>query len=193
MSKKEIILLIDVIFWGAQYMVKNIITLFLSLVLIILLVANRASALKDMGYDSYYYDCENRFLKAIGIENLKNNFTNEFDILNSSTEKNKMLIKENRDFNKKIKLRLEQIKSVLGSDTWKEIIGYKNQINEKKISIRTEIIELIDAQGKILELSNYSDKSLLDFMNVMIEAQNLKRDSIEFEKTYLDKINDLIA
>lgn len=174
-------------------MVRNIITLILSLVLIVFLATNKVSALKDRGYDSYYYESENRFLKTIGIDKLRDNFVEKFDLLDASTEKNKILIRENKDLNRKIKLKLEQSKSSLGSDIWKEIRGYKNKINDKKISTYTEVNELIDAQRKILELSNYSDESLSDFMNVLIDAQGLKRDSIEFEKTYLHKIHDLIV
>lgn len=61
-----------------------------------------------------------------------------------------------------------------------------------KISTREKVKDLIDKQKEYLQSSNYSDESIEEFINVLISAQELKRESIEFEKNYLHKINDLI-
>ena len=61
-----------------------------------------------------------------------------------------------------------------------------------KISTREKVKDLIDKQKEYLQNSNYSDESIEEFINVLISAQELKRESIEFEKNYLHKINDLI-
>ena len=74
----------------------------------------------------------------------------------------------------------------------RESVTLRNEINDNKISTRNRIKQLINDQKQILELENYSDESLSEFINVLINAQKLKRESIEFEKIHLNKINDLI-
>ncbi len=174
-------------------MVKNFITLFLSLLLIIVFATNKVSALKERTHDRYYYESENRVLNDIGIDKLRTNFIEKFDILDNVSAKNKILIMENKDLNKQIKMKLEENKHTLSSDIWKEIRGYKNKINDKKIKAYEEVKELISAQKKIVEECNYSDKSLDDFITILINAQKIKRESIEFEKDHLFKINELIV
>ncbi len=43
------------------------------------------------------------FLNSIGIDKLRNNFVDKFIILDADTEKNNILIRENRELNNKIK------------------------------------------------------------------------------------------
>lgn len=172
-------------------MVKNIVMLCVSLLLLIFLVTNKVSALRD-NTQEHYADGEMYFLNSIGIDKLRNNFEDKFIILDADTEKNNILIRENRELNNKIKKRLDEIKVEIGNNIWKEIRGYKNEINDNKISTRNRIKQLINDQKQILELENYSDESLSEFINVLIDAQKLKRESIEFEKIYLNKISDLI-
>ena len=119
-------------------------------------------------------------------------FCDKFKIFDANREENKNLIKANRELNKEIKEKLKENKSNLSQDTWKEIRSYKNEINDMKISTREKVKDLIDKQKEYLQNSNYSDESIEEFINVLISAQELKRESIEFEKNYLHKINDLI-
>ena len=172
-------------------MVKNIVMLCVSLLLLMFLVSNKVSALKD-NTQEYCVDSEMYFLNSIGIDKLRNNFVDKFIILDADTEKNNILIRENRELKNKIKKRLDEIKVEIGNNIWKEIRNYKNEINDNKISTRNRIKQLINDQKQILELENYSDESLSEFINVLINAQKLKRESIEFEKIHLNKINDLI-
>ncbi|EIA25718.1 hypothetical protein SFB3_076G0 [Candidatus Arthromitus sp. SFB-3] len=48
-------------------------------------------------------------------------------ILDADTEKNNILIRENRELNNKIKKRLDEIKVEIGNNIWKEIRNYKNE------------------------------------------------------------------
>ena len=117
-------------------MVKNIVMLCVSLLLLMFLVSNKVSALKDNTQEYCVDDFENFEKTAIKSKEFK--------------------------------------------------------INDNKISTRNRIKQLINDQKQILELENYSDESLSEFINVLINAQKLKRESIEFEKIHLNKINDLI-
>lgn len=174
-------------------MVKNIIALILSFMFIIFIASYRVSALRDKeSYEYACYETENSFLNNIGLDKLRSKFFYKFKIFDANREENKNLIKANRELNKEIKEKLKENKSNLSQDTWKEIRSYKNEINDMKISTREKVKDLIDKQKEYLQNSNYSDESIEEFINVLISAQELKRESIEFEKNYLHKINDLI-
>ena len=174
-------------------MVKNIIALILSFMFIIFIASDRVSALRDKeSYEYARYETENSFLNNIGLDKLRSKFFDKFKIFDANRGENKNLIKANRELNKEIKEKLKENKSNLSQDTWKEIRSYKNEINDMKISTREKVKDLIDKQKEYLQNSNYSDESIEEFINVLISAQELKRESIEFEKNYLHKINDLI-
>ncbi|BAK80883.1 hypothetical protein [Candidatus Arthromitus sp. SFB-rat-Yit] len=172
-------------------MVKNMVMLCVSLLLLVFLITNKVSALKDPTQE-YYNDSGIYFLNSISIDKLRDNFVDKFVVLDADTEKNNILIKENKELNNRIKKRLDEIKVDIGNNIWKEIRGYKNEINDKKISTRNKIKQLINDQKRILENENYSDESLSRFINILIDTQKLRRESIEFEKIHLNKINALI-
>lgn len=174
-------------------MVKNIIALVLSFVFIIFVATYRVSALRDRESHEYAtYETENSFLNNIGLDKLRAKFCDKFKIFDESREENRNLIRENRDLNREIKDKLRESKNNISNDTWKEIRSYKNEINDNKISTREKVKSLIDKQKENLQSENYSDDSIEEFINVLINAQKLKKESIEFEKDYLHKINDLI-
>ena len=100
-------------------MVKNIVMLCVSLLLLMFLVSNKVSALKD-NTQEYCVDSEMYFLNSIGIDKLRNNFVDKFIILDADTEKNNILIRENRELNNKIKKPINEyvkksISTVLGA------------------------------------------------------------------------------
>lgn len=175
-------------------MVKNIITLIVSLCLIIFFASYRVSALREkhINYNYSAYDVENGFLNNIGVDKLRSKFEYKFKIFDDHRIENQNLIKLNYEFNKEIKEKLQQNKESISHEQWKEIRHYKNEINDMKISTIEKLKQLIDDQRENLRNANYSDQALENFVNVLINAQQLKRKSIDFEKTYLQKINDLI-
>lgn len=177
-----------------HYMVKNIITLIVSLCLIIFFASYRVSALREkhINYNYSAYDVENGFLNNIGVDKLRSKFEYKFKIFDDHRIENQNLIKLNYEFNKEIKEKLQQNKESISHEQWKEIRHYKNEINDMKISTIEKLKQLIDDQRENLRNANYSDQALENFVNVLINAQQLKRKSIDFEKTHLQKINDLI-
>lgn len=174
-------------------MVKNIIALILTFTFIIFVATYRVSALRDReSYEYATYETENSFLNNIGLDKLRSKFCEKFKVFDESREENKSLIRKNRDLNREIKDKLKENKGNISQDIWKEIRTYKNEINDMKISTRERVKNLIDKQKENLQSENYSDDSIEEFINVLINAQKLKKESIEFEKDYLHKINDLI-
>lgn len=174
-------------------MIKNIIALFLSLMVIVFVASDKVLALRDNKFHTYSsYDIENSFLNNIGVEKLRVKFLDKFTLFDENREENKNLMKMNRDLNNEIKERLNENKSNLSQDTWKEIRNYKNEINDMKMSTRDKVRDLIDKQKQNLKDSNYSDESMEKFVDVLIDIQKMKRESIEFEQNYLNKISDLI-
>lgn len=172
-------------------MVKNMLMLCVSLLLLVFLITNKVSALKDPTRE-YANDSGMYFLNSIDIDKLRDNFVDKFVVLDADTEKNNILVRENKELNDRIKKRLNEIKVDIGNNIWKEIRGYKSEINDKKISTRNKIKQLINAQKRVLENENYSDESISRFISILIDTQKLRRESIEFEKVHLNKINDLI-
>lgn len=194
MSTNEIILKKITSVGGiTQFMIKNIIALFLTFVIIVSLASSKVLALRGMGHHDYgIYESEHNFLNNIGLEKLRSKFFEKFKLFDDSREENKNLIKKNRELNKEIKDKLTQNKGSISNDIWKEIRKYKNEINDNKISTRDQVRDLIDKQKEYLQSENYSDESIEEFINVLISVQKLKKQSIEFEESYLHKINDLI-
>ncbi len=174
-------------------MVKNILMLFFVLLLAFFITKNNVSAMRDKEYIEFTScDAESNFLDSIGLDKLRNKFFDKFKLFDEKKEENRSILITNRELNREIKEKLKENKSVISQEIWKEIRNYKNEINDVKISTREKVKVLIDNQKNYLRESNYSDESIEDFINVLINAQNLKRDSMEFEKKYLHKINDLI-
>ena len=164
-------------------MIKNIVSLILSLTLIISMTSYKVLALKNREfYEFAYYDSENDFLNKIGIDQLRDKFFEKFKIFDEDREKNKFLMEENKDLNREIKCKLKESKGNISQETWKEIRTYKNEINDMKISTKEKVKEIIEKQKEFLQNSNYSDESIENFINVLISVQKLKRESIEFEQ-----------
>lgn len=174
-------------------MVKNFIMLLFVLLFAFFITKNNVSAMRDKEYNEFTScDAESNFLDIIGLDKLKNKFFDKFKLFDEKKEENRSMLIKNRELNKEIKEKLRENKSIISQEIWKEIRNYKNEINEMKISTREKVKILIDKQKKYLQEANYSDESIEDFINVLINTQNLKRDSMEFEKNCLHKINDLI-
>lgn len=174
-------------------MLRNIIALVLSLVLIISIISSKVFAMKDMKLVEYvFYDIERNFLNNVGIDKIKDKFNDKFKIFDANREENITLVMANKELNRMIKDKLKEAKDKISQEVWKEIRAYKNLINEMKISTGEKVKDLIDAQKENLHVSNYSEESIENFINALIKAQKLKRESIEFEKNYLHKIDNLI-
>lgn len=191
MSMDEIILK-TLLHTRRHFMIKNIIALFLTFALLITIASSKVLALKGHDHFDHVYESEQTFLNNIGLDKLRSKYFDKFKLFDESRDENKKLIKRNRELNREIKDKLHQNKSNISNDTWKEIRKYKNEINDNKISTREQVRELIDKQKEHLQNQNYSDESIEEFINVLIDAQQLKKQSIEFEESYLHKINDLI-
>ena len=174
-------------------MIKNIIALFLSLMVIVFIASNRVFALRDNEFCTYSScDIENSFLNSIGVDKLRVKFFDKFILFDENREENENLMKINRELNSEIKERLKENKSNLSQDIWKEIRTYKNEINDMKMLTHDKVKDLISKHKQSLKDSNYSDESMGEFVDVLIDIQKMKRESIEFEQNYLHKISDLI-
>lgn len=174
-------------------MIKNFLMLLSVLLFVFFVTRNNVSAMKDKLSNelSYFYE-EVSFLNSIDVDKLKDKFFEEFKIFNMKKEENENLLVENIKLNREIKEKLEAKKENVSHEVWKEIRNYKSKINNMKISTREKVKNLIQEQKYFLRKYNYDDAHLVNFINVLINAQNLNRDSIVFEKNYLHKINDLI-
>ena len=182
-----------VIFRRVINMIKNFLMLLSVLLFVFFVTRNNVSAMKDKLSNelSYFYE-EVSFLNSIDVDKLKDKFFEEFKIFNMKKEENENLLVENIKLNREIKEKLEEKKENVSHEVWKEIRNYKSKINNMKISTREKVKNLIQEQKYFLRKYNYDDAHLVNFINVLINAQNLNRDSIVFEKNYLHKINDLI-
>lgn len=182
-----------VIFRRVINMIKNFLMLLSVLLFVFFVTRNNVSAMKDKLSNelSYFYE-EVSFLNSIDVDKLKDKFFEEFKIFNMKKEENENLLVENIKLNREIKEKLEAKKENVSHEVWKEIRNYKSKINNMKISTREKVKNLIQEQKYFLRKYNYDDAHLVNFINVLINAQNLNRDSIVFEKNYLHKINDLI-
>ena len=182
-----------VIFRRVINMIKNFLMLLSVLLFVFFVTRNNVSAMKDKLSNelSYFYE-EVSFLNSIDVDKLKDKFFEEFKIFNMKKEENENLLVENIKLNREIKEKLEAKKENVSHEVWKEIRNYKSKINNMKISTREKVKNLIQEQKYFLRKYNYDDAHLVNFINVLINAKNLNRDSIVFEKNYLHKINDLI-
>lgn len=174
-------------------MLRNIVALVVSLVLIISIINSKVFAMRDMKLVEHVFcDIEKNYFTNVDENDLKIKFTDKYKVFDAEREENSILIKENKELNKSIKDKMKEAKNKISHDAWKEIRNYKTLINNVKISTGEKVKGLIDEQKENLKSSNYSDESVEKFISVLINTQKLKRESIEFEKNYLHKIDNLI-
>ena len=173
--------------------IKNFLMLLFVLLFAFFITKNNVSAMKDKPHsDLYYFYREISFLNSLDRDKLKDKFFEEFSLFNIKNEENENLLIENRKLNSEIKQKLKESKDNISHEVWKEIRNYKSEINDMKILTRERVKKLIEEQKYFLQKYNYDDAHLINFINVLFNAQNMNRDSIVFEKNYLHKINDLI-
>ena len=178
-------------------MIRNIIALVLSFVLIVSIISSKVFALKEIKLTEYLVNnieknIEKNFEDNVSIDDFRDKFNDKFKVFDAKREENISLNQANRELNNLIKDKLQVAKEKISHEVWKEIRSYKSLINDMKISTGEKVKKLISTEKEDLHISNYSDESVEKFINALIKAQKLKRESIDFEKNYLHKIDNLI-